>query len=175
MRILGSGGAYRPLGMLAVVGLVLAGCTSAGYTKTVNTTATAVVTCRDSPGQQGKDTQPARLVNGVDGFIGDTNAYDTLPVRNQGGHRYLVWKTALAVAPTALPYRTVSVLSPESARLAYGSARLAHSVRLPVCGERYTLYTGGVFVMHAACVTLAVGGPTGRLVTVTVPILVTKC
>ncbi len=135
----------------------------------------AVLTCQDSVGQQGVDTVPALQVNGVDGFIGDTNAYDTLPVWEQDGHRYLAWKAALSVAPNALPYRTVSVVSPASARLGYGGAALSRRVRMPACGTHYTLYAGGIFVTHPACVTLAVTGPTGKPSIITMPVLVTDC
>jgi hypothetical protein len=57
--------------------LVVSGCTGGGAPK--NADSTVDLSCRDSPGQQGIDAAPARLVNGVDGFIGDTNPYDTLP------------------------------------------------------------------------------------------------
>jgi hypothetical protein len=132
-----------------------------------------LLTCGDSAGQQDKDGPPARLVHGVDGFIGDANAYDTLPAVRLGGHRYLDWKTALSVAPSAGPNRTVTVLRPASARLSYGarSTEAARSVRLPACGHRYALYVGGILVRHPACVTLAVTGPAGRAATVTVPVL----
>lgn len=134
---------------------------------------TVLLTCHDSAGQQGRDTSPARLVHGVDGFIGDANAYDSLPVQHLDGHRYLAWKTALSVAPDAGPYRTVSVVTPTSARLSYGSGIVApsRSVRLPACGHRYALYLGGILVRHPACVTLAVNGPSGKPITVSVPVL----
>jgi hypothetical protein len=138
---------------------------------TFSTASTSILTCGDSAGQQGRGTPPARLVNGVDGFIGDANAYDTLPVQHRGGHRYLAWKTALAVAPDARPYRIVSVTSPGSALVAYGPAAPSRSVRLAVCGHRYTLYTGGILVRHPACVVLTVSGPAGKPVTVEVPVL----
>jgi hypothetical protein len=131
------------------------------------------LTCHDSAGQQGKDAPPGRLVNGVDGFIGDPSAYDTLPVQHLSGYRYLAWKTALSVAPDARPYRTVSVVTPASARLSYGSSiwKASRSVRLPACGRRYALYVGGILVRHPACVTIAVTGPSGILATVRVPVL----
>jgi hypothetical protein len=141
--------------------------------RTFHADTTVFLTCHDSAGQQGRDTPPARLVRGVDGFIGDANAYDTLPVQRLDGHRYLAWKTALSVAPGAGPYRTVSVIAPASARLSYGSGILAssRSVRLPACGHRYALYVGGILVRHPACVTLAVTGPSGKPTTVAVPVL----
>jgi hypothetical protein len=134
-----------------------------------------LLTCRDSVGQQDRGTAPARLVNGVDGFIGDTNAYDTLPVEHLSGHRYLIWKSDLSVASDARPYRTVSVSSPASARLAYGSAAPSRSVRLSACGHRYALYIGGILVKDPACVNLTVAGPAGKPVTVVVPVLRTRC
>jgi hypothetical protein len=140
---------------------------------TVTAGTTVLLSCHDSAGQQGKDTPPARLIDGVDGFIGDANAYDTLPVQQLDGHRYLAWKSALSVAPGAGPYRTVRVVTPASARLSYGAGIVAssRSVRLPACGHRYALYTGGILVRHPACVTLAVTGPSGRPATVAVPVL----
>jgi hypothetical protein len=163
------------LTLLAIVGLMLGACTGGSPARMPKAATLAVLTCHDSAGQQGADTAPALLVNGVDGFLGDTNAYDTLPVWNQDGHRYLVWKTALSVASNAGPYRTVSVVSPVSARLGYAGAPLSQRVRMPTCGGRYTLYAGGIFVTHPACVTLAVTGPAGKPSTVTMPVRVTKC
>ncbi|HEY3977301.1 MAG TPA: hypothetical protein VGM79_08525 [Streptosporangiaceae bacterium] len=132
---------------------------------------TNLLTCRDSAGQQDRDTRPARLANGVDGFIGDTNAYDTLPVQRVAGDRYLDWKSPLAVQPGS--YRTVTVVSPASAWLDYGVGRVspARAVGLPACGSRYTLYLGGILVRRPACVTLAVSDPAGKTALVTVPVL----
>jgi len=163
------------LSLLAIIGLMLSACAGGSPARVPMAAALAVLTCHDSAGQQGIDTAPALLVNGVDGFIGDTHTYDTLPMWKQDGHRYLAWKAALSVASGALPYRTVSLVSPASARLGYGGAALSRRVRMPVCGRRYTLYAGGIFVTHPACVTLAVTGPTGKPSTVTVPVLVTQC
>jgi hypothetical protein len=154
----------------AIVALALPRASSPG---TFHLETTVTLTCRESAGQQGEDTSPARLVNGVDGFIGDSNAYDSLPVEHLDGSRYLAWKTGLSVAPAAGPYRTVSVVTPASARLSYGSSVLkaSRSVRLPACGHRYALYVGGILVRHPACVTIAVTGPSGKPVTVAVPVL----
>jgi len=153
-----------------IVVLALPGVSPA---KTFHADATVLLTCHDSAGQQGEDGPPARLINGVDGFIGDPNGYDTLPVQHLNGHRYLAWKTALSVAPGAGPYRTVRVVTPTSARLSYGSSILkaSRSVRLPACGRRYALYVGGILVRHPACVTIAVTGPDGKSATVSVPVL----
>jgi hypothetical protein len=141
--------------------------------RTVQASIPNVLTCHDSAGQQPEDGPPARLVNGVDGFIGDRNAYDTLPVQHLQGSRYLALKTALSVAPDAGPYRTVTVVTPASARLSYGSSILkaSRSVRLPACGRRYALYVGGILVRHPACVTITVTGPDGESDTVSVPVL----
>jgi hypothetical protein len=155
--------------------LIVGACAAGGPAAPGTAGTPAVLTCHESAGQQGIDSAPALLVNGVDGFIGDNNAYDALPVWNKAGHRYLVWKVALSVAPSAQPYRTVSVVRPASARLSYGGAPLSRRIRMPTCGSRYTLYTGGIFVMHRACVTLAVSGLSGKPSTVTMPILVTQC
>jgi hypothetical protein len=76
------------LSLLAVIGLMLGAC-AGGRPARTPVAALALLTCDDSAGQQGIDAAPALLVNGVDGFLADTNAYDTLPVRRQGGHRYL--------------------------------------------------------------------------------------
>jgi hypothetical protein len=179
VHLLSSRPAFLRTGVLTILGglvLVLGGCTGGAAPK--NGDGTAVLTCRDSPGQQGIDTAPATLVNGVDGFIGDTNAYDTLPTWGKiDGHRYLAWKTGLAVAPDARPFRTVSVVSPASARLVYGSHVSAPSraVRFPACGRRYTFYAGDILVTDRACVTLAVAGPAGAEATVVVPVLVSRC
>jgi hypothetical protein len=161
--------------LLAIIGLMLSGCAGGSRARMPTVVTLALLTCHDSAGQQGIDTAPALLVNGVDGFIGDTNAYDTLPIWKQDGHRYLAWKAALSVASSALPYRTLSVVSPASARLRYGGAALSRRVRMPSCGRRYTLYAGGIFVTHPACVTLAITGPAGKPSTVTIPVLVAHC
>jgi hypothetical protein len=140
--------------------------------RTFHADAAILLTCHDSAGQQGEDGPPARLVNRVGGFIGVPNAYDTLPVQRLNGYRYLAWKTALSVAPGA-GYRTVSVVTPTSARLSYGSSisKASRSVRLPACGRRYALYVGGILVRHPACVTIAVTGADGKSATVSVPVL----
>jgi hypothetical protein len=163
------------LSLLAIIGLMLSACTAGNSARKPTATTLAVLSCHDSAGQQGIDSAPALLVDGVDGFIGDTNADDTLPTWQEAGHHYLVWKAALSVAAGAQPYRIISVVSPASARLSYGGAPLSARVRMPSCGSRYTLYTGGVFVTHPTCVTLAVTGPTGKPSTLTMPILLARC
>ena len=164
---------WRAVAVPAILALVIGGCASAGPATSTSARIVAVDTCRDSAGQQGNDPG-VRFVNGVEGFVGDPNPGDTPYRVTRNGHRYLAWKFALAVAPDAGPYRTVSVLRPASARLAY-PRRLAAIVRLPVCGHRYTLYAGGVFVTKPGCVTLAVAGPAAKPMTVTMPILVAAC
>ena len=92
------------------------------------------------------------------------------------------------MAPTARPYRLISVKGPASARLFYasparwgavsGSKAIApppRRVRLPSCGHQYAGYTGGNLVTHPACVTLSVAGPRGKPSMVTVPILLSSC
>jgi hypothetical protein len=159
----------------AIFGLVLSACAGGSSARVPMADTLTVLSCHDSVGQQGIDAPPALRVNGVDGFIGDSNAYDTLPVWKHAGQRYLVWKAALSVASSGLPYRTVSVVTPVSARLSYGGAALSRGIRMPACGNRYTLYAGGIFITRPACVTLDVTGPTGKPSTVTMPVLVTRC
>ncbi len=177
MRTLNSGTAYRRsciVAALAALVLAIAGCASTGPAGTASARVAAVDTCRNSPGQQGNDPG-VRLVNGVGkALVGDPNPGDTPNKVTRNGHRYLAWKFALAVAPDAGPYRTVSVLRPASARLAY-PRQLAVTVRLPVCGHRYTLYAGGLFVTKPGCVTLVVTGPGAKPTTVKMPILVAAC
>jgi hypothetical protein len=150
----------------------------------------AVLSCHDSAGQQPADPQ-ARPVNGVESFAlnGDTNTDDTLPAwRSSDGHRYLIWKTFLAVAASARPYRIVTVTGPATARLFYASpaqwgavsdsntiGAAPRQIELPACGKQYTGYTGGILITQPACVTLAVSGPGSKVATVTVPVLVTQC
>lgn len=112
---------------------------------------------------------------------------DNTPQRSMDGHRYLTYKDPVAVAPTARPYRTITVVSPLSARLLFtGPSRwaalsgtvlpvLARSVRLSACGREYAWYFGAILVRRRSCVTLAVAGPVRRLATVTVPIMGAQC
>jgi hypothetical protein len=86
------------------------------------------------------------------------------------GARYFIYKAFLAVSASAALFATVSITRPASARLVYGSpsrigalfsarsgqALLAASrtkARLPVCGPRFTAFTGCVIVTGPACVT----------------------
>jgi hypothetical protein len=149
-----------------------------------------VLSCSDAAGQQPADPQ-ARLVNGVESVAldGDTNTNDNLPVwTSRDGRRYLIWKTFLAVAASSRPYRIVTVTSPATARLFYASPAQwgtvsgsqtfgapPRRIQLPACGRLYTGYTGGILITHPACVTLAVSGPGSKTMTVTVPVLVSRC
>ena len=62
------------LSLVAIIGLTLSACTGERPARMPVAATLAVLTCDDSAGQQGIDAAPALLVNGVDGFIGDTNA-----------------------------------------------------------------------------------------------------
>ena len=175
----GMNGRWRWAAVLAgaagAAGLVLSGCSGSGGNGGPGEPAAFVLSCGAAAGQQGPGKPPARVAGGVSGFVGDTNAYDTLPVFGRiDGHRYLVWKAALAVAPGARGGRTVRVLSPGWARIAYGRPpwKPATQIRMPACGPRYTLFTGGILVRRPACVRLAVSGPGVAAVTVAVPVLV---
>ena len=107
--------------------------------------------------------------------------------RSNDGHLYLTWKDPVAVAPTARPYRTITVVSPPTARLLFAApARwvslsgtllpiLGRSVRLSACGREYASYFGAIMVRHWTCVTLAVTGPARKVGTVAVPIGVAQC
>jgi hypothetical protein len=175
--------------MLVSLAAVISGC-SHGPAAPAASNAIAVLSCRDSAGQQPADPQD-RPANGVESLAlrGDTNAHDTLPAWNsRDGHRYLIWKTFLAITPSARPYRIVTVTSPATTRLFYASptrwGSVSHSkvigqpprrIRLPSCGRQYTGYTAGILITRPACVTLAVSGPAGKSATVIVPILVTRC
>lgn len=148
------------------------------------------LSCRASAGQQGADPS-AHPINDVQSAAlgGDTNAYDSLPAwKSTDGHRYLVWKVYLAVAPAGRPYRVVTVVSPSSARLFYAPPATwgaasgqpvvpppPRSVRLAACGSRYTGYTGGILVTRPGCVSLSVTGPGSAARTVRVPVLVPRC
>jgi hypothetical protein len=171
--------------------VALAAGTAAGCVHHAAAPAVTALNCHATAGQQGADPHALR-VNGVESFAlrGDSNPDDPMPTWRVAGRRYLIWKTFLAVAATARPYRIVTVTSPATARLYYASpatwgavsGRAAigaapRQIRLPVCGHRFTGYTGGILITHPACVQLAVRGP-GRqaaTVTVSVPILVNHC
>ena len=133
-----------------------------------------------TPGRGGSAGSGARLF--TEAFTGDNTRW-----RSKDGHLYFAWKDPVAVAPTAGPYRTITVVSPASARLLFAApARwatlgraalpiLSRSVRLSACGREYASYFGAIMVRRGACVTLAVAGPAGKLGTVTVPVMVAQC
>lgn len=179
---------FRPLvaTLLVAVGLPLAACTGGGTTG-ASADRLTVLTCSDSFGQSATDPG-ARSVAGIGspaltgGFSGDSTRW-----HSKDGHAYLAWKDPVAVAPDARPYRTITVVSPNSARLLFTSpARwatlwngslpvLSRRVRLSACGREYASYFGAIMVRGDACVTLAVAGPAGELSRVTVPINVSQC
>jgi len=179
----------RRLAVLVTLAAIVTGC-SHRPASPATSGGTAVLSCRDAAGQQPADPQ-AWPVNGVESFAlsGDTNINDNLPAwTSRDGRRYLIWKAFLAVAASARPYRIVAVTSPGTARLFYASparwgavsdsktiGTAPRRVQLPACGMQYTGYTGGILITHPACVTLAVSGPGSNAVTMTVPVLVSRC
>jgi hypothetical protein len=95
------------------------------------------------------------------------------------GKRYFIYNAFLAVSASAAPFATVTIIRPAGARLVYGapsrigelfSTRLGRAllavsrkkVRLPVCGPRFTGFTGGVIVTGPACVTFQVSSARAR-------------
>ena len=151
------------------------------------------LTCSDSAGQQGQDREA--VIGGVEGLVlpGSGDPAGLHPIGSAGvGARYFIYKAFLAVSASAAPFATVSITRPASARLVYGSpsrigalftarsgqALIAASrtkVRLPVCGPRFTGFTGGVIVTGPACVTFEVSSPSARAGTVTIPIGPATC
>jgi hypothetical protein len=157
------------------------------------TSAPLSLSCSDSAGQQGHDHEA--VTGGVEGLVlpgsGDPTALYPIGAAS-GGSRYFIYKAFLAVSAAAAPFATVSVDHPASARLVYGSpsrigalsstragqALLTASrsaVRLPVCGPRFTGFTGGVIVTGPTCVTFAVSSPSRQAAVVTVPIGAATC
>ena len=183
----GHRGLHRHAALLVVAAGVLTACTGAGSAKTSPGVLT-VLTCQDSAGQSSHTGPGTRWVGGVGspalygGFRGDIPRQ-----RSKDGQLYLTWKDPVAVAPSARPYRTITVVSPPSARLLFAPpARwatlsgtvlpvLGRRVRLSACGREYASYFGAIMVRHWTCVTLAVTGPAGKLGTVTVPINSAEC
>lgn len=190
MRVRGRSGVRWQVALLVVASGILTGCSSNGPART-SRAATTVLTCRDSFGQSHSDPG-ARWVGGV----GSPALYGGFPAsspalagyrRSKDGHLYLSWKDPVGVAPNAGPYRTITVVTPASARLLFATPSrwatlwgavlpvLGRSVRLSACAPEYASYFGAIMVRHWACVTLAVSGPAGRLGTVAVPIGVMHC
>jgi hypothetical protein len=151
------------------------------------------LSCSDSAGQQGQGGET--VIGGVEGLVlpGSDDPAGLYPIGSAGGGTpYLIYKAFLAVAASAAPFATVSVIRPASARLVYGSpsrvgtlfsarsgrgllAASRSRIRLPVCGPRYTGFTGGVLVTGPGCVTFEVSPAAARAATVTVPIGTATC
>jgi hypothetical protein len=146
-----------------------------------------ILSCSDSVGQQGRGGE--KVIGGVEGLAlpgsGDPSSLRSL--RTADGQRYFVYKAFLAVSAASAPYATVSVVSPHSATLYYGSpgvvGALANNakgrglisasksqVRLPVCGPNFTGFVGGIIVENPTSVTFAVSSPHKRTEQVTVSI-----
>jgi hypothetical protein len=151
------------------------------------------LSCPDSAGQQAAGHEA--VTGGVEGIVlpGSDDPAGLYPIgAASGGTRYFIYKAFLAVSPSAAPFATVSITNPADARLVYGppsrigelfSTHSGHAlvaasrktVRLPVCGPRFTGYTGGVIVTGPTCVTFEVSSPSSQEATVTVPIGPGKC
>jgi hypothetical protein len=178
---------------MALVAASLSGCSSSHPdAKQLQAQAQQSLTCSDSVGQQGQGGET--VVGGVEGLVlpGSDDPSALYPVKAGDGRRYYVYKAFLAVSPSAAPYATVSVISPASAKLVYGSssrvgdittaageqaliAAARSEVRLPVCGSRFTGFAGGIIVTGPACVTFKVSSPAVRAATVSVPIGPSAC
>ncbi len=160
---------------------------SAPSSTTRSALSTITLTCNDSAGQQGRGGET--LVAGVEGLVlpGSGDPAALYPIQGAGGTRYFVYKAFLGVSAAAAPYATVSIMSPTSAELYYGSsagvgeltgsaqgqalvAASRRQVRLPACGRNFTGYVGGVIVTAPGWVTFAVSSPHGRTERVNVPI-----
>lgn len=128
------------------------------------------------------------MVGGVTGLVlaGSDDPAGLYPIRAGGGKRYFVYKALLAVSAAAAPYATVSIIRPAGATLVYGPSALTspgpalvaasrRQVRLPVCGQRFTGFVGGVIVTRPVCVTFQVSSPSASPQTVSVPIGPTQC
>jgi hypothetical protein len=151
------------------------------------------LSCSDSVGQQGQDHET--VIGGVEGLVlpDSANPDGLYPIgAASGGNRYFIYKAFLAVSASAAPFATVSITRPASARLIYGSssrigalfgtrsgqpllAASRRTVRLPVCGPRFTGFVGGIIVAGPSCVTIEVSSASERAATVTVPIGAATC
>lgn len=189
----------RALTLLATacIGVSLAACSSAPArpahpAPSPVSSALLSLSCSDSVGQQGQDHET--VIGGVEGLVlpGSDDPAGLYPIAAAGGQRYFIYKAFLAVSASAAPFATVSVTHPASARLVYASpSRIGalfgtrsgqglltasrSNVRLPVCGPRFTGFTGGVIVSRPSCVTFDVASPTARAATVNVPIGPAAC
>ena len=119
------------------------------------------LSCSDSACQQGSDH--GTVIGGVEGLAlpGSGDPAGLYPIgTTRGSKRYFIYKAFLAVSASAAPFATVSITRPAGARLVYGSpsrigelfstrsgqallAASRNTVRLPVCGPRFTGFTGG--------------------------------
>jgi len=150
------------------------------------------LSCADSAGQQAGDHET--VVGGVEGLAlsGSDDPAALYPIGASDGKRYFIYKAFLAVSATAAPYATVFITRPAGARVVYGSpSRISElmsaasgqellaasraGVRLPVCGPRFTGFTGGVIVTGPACVTFQVSSPSAGTASVSVPVGPGKC
>jgi hypothetical protein len=141
-----------------------------------NASSMITLSCADSAGQQRRGGE--RVIGGVEGLVlpGSGDPAALYPISGPHGKRYFVYKAFLAVASSAAPYATVSIVSPASATLYYGSsggvdkltgraldrAMMAASrsrVRLPVCGANYTGYVGGIIDAGPTWVIFSVSSP----------------
>ena len=139
------------------------------------------LTCAESAGQQGRGGES--VVGGVEGLVlpGSSDPSALNPIIGPAGRRYYVYKAFLAVASSDTPFATVSIVSPPSARLYYGSpdrllgdralvSAARKRVRLPVCGKRFSGYVGGIVLVAPSRVTFEVNAPRRRAVRVGVSI-----
>jgi hypothetical protein len=134
------------------------------------------LSCSDSPGQQGRGTE--KVVGGVEGLVlpGSGDPAGLTPLRSADGQRYFVYKAFLAVAASAAPYATVTIVHPRSAKLFYGTPTVVGTladkaqgrglirastsqIQLPVCGPNFTGFVGGIIIMKPTSVTFAVSSP----------------
>ena len=150
-------------------------------------TAMMILSCSESVGQQGLGGE--KVIGGGEGLAlpgsGDPALLRSL--RGADGQRYYVYKAFLAVSAATAPYATVSVVSPQSAKMYYGSpgvvGTLANNaqgrglisasksqVRLPVCGPNFTGFVGGIIVVKPTSVTFAVSSPHNKTKRVTISI-----
>ena len=148
--------------------------------------------CSDSVGQQGGDHES--VVGGVEGLVlpGSADPASLYPIRGNDGRRYFVYKAFLAVSSASAPFATVSIVRPATARLVYGAsgeigemsgtasgqalvAASRSSVRLPVCGSRFTGFVGGIIVTQPTCITFEVSSPRGKTETASAQIGTSVC
>jgi len=117
MRVRGRRCLWRQAALVTAVGAVLAACTSGGTVRT-SVAPLTVLTCQDSAGH-GPGDPGALSVGGIGspglrgGFTSSYQGFTGVDrQRSKDGHLYVSWKDPVAVAPTARPYRTITVVSP---------------------------------------------------------------